>query len=186
MVINMDQQNSYIFFNYSYGNLKNKILSFILAMGCNSTFIIKALLFPGLIIAYVADRIIYDKTSFEYGFLIIESIFVFIYIIIDLSYFFIKKGVYIYNNYKVIIKSGYYVTEFINRKFSFYIFEIKSINIYNDKICFKIWENQMQIPKGEEYILIELKNNKRFAFMLENNQDFVDKINEIREIYNGK
>lgn len=41
----------------------------------------------------------------------------------------------------------------------------------------------MQIPKGKEYVLIELKNGRRYAFMLENNQGFVDKINEIRKPY---
>ena len=61
--------------------------------------------------------------------------------------------------------------------------EIENINIYKDKIRFRIWENQMQIPKGKEYILIELKNKRKYAFMLENNQKFVNTINEIRNKY---
>lgn len=171
------------YFKYSYGNFGNKILSFLLAIGCNNSFFVKSLVAPCLIIAFCIDFILYKISDFKYGFLIVIGIFLIFWTATNISYLFVKKGVFIYNDYEVLIKSGYFVTEFINTKFRFNVSEIENINIYKDKIRFRIWENQMQIPKGKEYILIELKNKRKYAFMLENNQKFVNTINEIRNKY---
>lgn len=179
----MKRNKNYEYFKYSYGSFGNRLLSFLLAAGCNNSFFVKTLLAPCLIIAFAVHEILYRKTDFKYGFLIVVGAFIVVWAAANISYLFIKKGIYIYNDYEVLIKSGYFVTEFINTKFRFHVLEIENINIYKDKIRFSVWENQMQIPKGKEYILIELKNKRKYAFMLEDNQDFVDKINKIRKRY---
>lgn len=134
----MKNNNDYEYFKYSYGNFGNRILSFLLAIGCNSSFFVRTLVAPCFIIAFVVNEILYRKSDFKYGFLIVVGIFIIIWVATNISYLFVKKGVFIYNDYEVLIKSGYFVTELINTKFRFNVLEIKTINIYSDKIRFKI------------------------------------------------
>ncbi len=178
------------YYKFSYGNFWDKTRNFIRAMGFNIGAFGQLLLIPTAVFAVIVNTVLYKISEFEYGFLIVIVLYLIVRIIVNLMYFFTKKGVYIFDNQMIVIKNGYCVQggfySFRGFKYTFHISQIKNIDVYGERVKLYAWEWLMYLPKNESYIMIELNDGRKFAFILENNNAFVDEINEIRESYSGE
>lgn len=169
-----------IFYEYSYPTIGNKIINLLIAVSSNAIIVIQLVLPLYLAIALLIDEILYKTIEFKNGFITFTLFFIFGWFVLDLLYIFTKKGVYIYNDNKISIKNGYFVRgnfySLKGIKYTFYTWQIKNINIYSDKGHFTAWETQMYIAKWQNYIVIELINNNRIAFAVEDPLGLVDEI----------
>lgn len=175
----MKNEKDFIYYKFSYSTLKSRIVNFLVAITSN-IIAFKYLFFIFLIIGIIADRALYKAVGFKYGFLTYIAIFIVALLVLDLIYIFSKKGIYLYEDNKVVIKYGFFALSnfynFSRFKYSFYTYQIKSIYVYSDKKDITAWESPMYLPKYEYFVIIELINYNRIALPLEDNLGFVDEI----------
>lgn len=178
------------YYKFSYGNFWDKTRNFIRAMGFNIGAFGQLLLIPTAVFAVIVNTVLYKISEFEYGFLIVIVLYLIVRIIVNLMYFFTKKGVYIFDNQMIVIKNGYCVQggfySLRGFKYRFRISQIANIGVYRERVKLCAWEWLMYLPKNESYIIIELNDGRKFAFILENNQAFIDRIKELQKISVGE
>lgn len=175
----MKSEKDFIYYKFSYSTLKSRIVNFLVAVS-NNIEALKTWFFIFLIIGIISDMVLYKVIGFRYGFLIYIAIFIAALLVLDLIYIFSKKGIYLYNDNKVVIKYGFFaLSKYYNMtrfKYSFYTYQIKSIYVYSDKKDITDRESPMYLPKYEYFVLIVFSNYNRIAIPLEDNLGFVDEI----------
>lgn len=177
----MKNKDDFKYYKFSYPTLGNRIINFLVATSSN--FIAwRYLFFIFAIIGIISDRVLYKAVGFKYGFLTYIAILIVLLLVLDLIYIFSKKGIYLYEDNRVVIKYGFFALSnfyiFSRFKYSFYTYQIKSIYIYSDKKGVTAWESPMYLSKYEYYVIIELINCFRIALPLEDNLGFVNEILE--------
>lgn len=174
------------YYKFSYGDFAGKVRNFIRAMGFNIGAFGQLLLAPTALFAVIINTALYKISGFEYGFLIVAAIYLTVRIIVNLMYLFTKKGVYIFDDQNIVIKNGYCVQggfySLRGFKYRFRVSQIANIGVYRERVKLCAWEWLMYLPKNESYIIIELNDGRKFAFILENNQAFADRIKELQKI----
>ncbi len=100
----MKNTDKVIFYKYSYPTIGNKIINLFLAASANAITITRRILPFYLVIALLIDKILYETIQFKHGFIACILIILFGWIIFNLLYVFTKKGVYIFDDNKIVIK----------------------------------------------------------------------------------
>lgn len=178
---NNDNDNNYKFYKFSYPTLGNRIINYLVAI-CSNLIALRYLFFIFLILGIISDRVLYKAIGFRYGFLTYILIFIVVLLLLDLIYIFSKKGIYLYEDNRVVIKFGFFALSnyyiFSRFKYNFYTYQIKSIYVYNDKKGITAWESPMYLSKHNSYVIIEFIDYNRIAIPLEDNLGFVNEIFE--------
>lgn len=177
----MKNKADFKYYKFSYPTLENRIINFLVAISSN-LIALRYLFFIFAIIGIISDRVLYKAVGFKYGFLTYIAILIVLLLVLDLIYIFSKKGIYLYEDNRVVIKYGFFALSnfYSTRRFkhSFYIHQIRNIKVYSDKKGVTAWESPMYLSKYEYYVIIEFFNYDRIALPLEDNLGFVNEILE--------
>lgn len=177
----MKNKADFKYYKFSYSTLGNRIINFLVATSSN-LIAWRYLFYAYLSIGFISDRLLYKTLGFRYGFVTYVLIFIVALMILDLIYIFSKKGIYLYEDDRIVINYGFFALSnfyiFSRFKYSFYTYQIKGIYIYSDKKGVTAWESPMYLSKYEYYVIIEFFNYDRIALPLEDNLGFVNEILE--------
>lgn len=157
----MKNTDKVIFYKYSYPTIGNKIINLFLAASANAITITSRILPFYLVIALLIDKILYETIQFKHGFIACILIILFGWIIFNLLYVFTKKGVYIFDDNKIVIKNGCFVRGNFHSirgiKYTFYTWQIKNINIYIAvKVISRLGKLKCIYPNGKAILLSSL------------------------------
>lgn len=174
------KKKNYIFYEYGFCSRRHKFSYYLGGLASNSHFVLFLLLPCTLLACRIADKLIGKYLNDFNIYILVPIVCLAVIFILDTAFLFSKdKGVYLYDDGTVLIKNRciynfqYHDTN-LNHKFE--VIDILSVAILNEKGFFGAGDNQMPIPKHEEYILLKVELKGTFAFILEDNNAFVNEL----------
>lgn len=174
------KNKNYTFYKYGFYSRRHKFFYYLGGLSSNSHFVLFLMLPCTLITCCIADKLIGKYINDFNIYILVPIICLATIFILDTAFLFSKdKGVYLYDDGTVLIKNRcIYNFQYhdINLNHKFEVIDILSVAILNEKGFFGAGDNQMPIPKHEEYILLKVELKGTFAFILEDNEGFVNEL----------
>lgn len=174
------KKKNYIFYEYSFCSRKHKFLYYLGGLASNSHFVLFLLLPCTLLACRIADEFIGKYLNNFNIYILVPIVCLAAIFILDNAFLFSKdKGVYLFDDGTVLIKNRctynfrHYDT---HTRYKFEVRDILSVDLLNKKSSFGTHYSQMPIPKYEDYISLRVELKGSFAFILEDNEAFVNEL----------